>query len=64
MIVPFSERSIRERADSWGKYSSMWFPNLMSGAGEESSLDSQYGVPVKQEMFYLSSTVISFIVLN
>ena len=36
----------------------------MSGAGEESSLDSQYGVPVKQEMFYLSSAVISFIVLN
>lgn len=35
--VPFSERSTRERAESWGKYSSVWFPNLMSGAGEESS---------------------------
>lgn len=65
MIVPFSERrSTRERADLWGKYSSMWFPNLVSGAGEESSLDSQYGVLVKQELFYLSSTVISFMILS
>lgn len=36
----------------------------MSGAGEEFSLASQYGVLVKQELFYLSNTVILFMLSN